>query len=164
MLDGRTIRVDRVLPQGERPVRQERTGGTGGAPRSKTFMDSPYRLYVGNLPWRFDDYDLEDAFAEFGEVADAKVRAYISACILWLVGLLFYFNNTFTVFCGNLYGDLPGDDFCERRAQASLSPDLSLEYACGWFPPFLFQDICIWQLPTGGTPALCLAKGIQSST
>ena len=29
--------------------------------------------YVGNLPWRFDDYDLEDAFGEFGEVQDAKV-------------------------------------------------------------------------------------------
>lgn len=70
MVDGRTIRVDRVLPQGERPVRAERpAGGGGGRPN----LSSPYRLYVGNLPWRFDDYDLEDAFAEFGEVADAKV-------------------------------------------------------------------------------------------
>ena len=72
---GRTIRVDKVLPPGERPERKPRearearpAGGAGG------FVDSPYRIYVGNLPWRFDDYDLEDAFAEFGAVADAKVR------------------------------------------------------------------------------------------
>jgi len=67
-LDGRTIRVDKVLPPGERPERPEREQR---APRART--DSPYRIYVGNLPWRFDDYDLEDAFAEFGTVQDAKV-------------------------------------------------------------------------------------------
>jgi nucleolin len=69
-LDGRTIRVDKVLPAGERPEREERAPRTNN---SKAFIDSPYRLYVGNLPWRFDDYDLEDAFGEFGEVQDAKV-------------------------------------------------------------------------------------------
>lgn len=67
-LDGRTIRVDKVLPPGERPERKPREARPAGS-----FVDSPYRIYVGNLPWRFDDYDLEDAFAEFGEVADAKV-------------------------------------------------------------------------------------------
>jgi hypothetical protein len=69
-LDGRTIRVDRVVPASERPPREERPAR---ANNSKAFVDSPYRLYVGNLPWRFDDYDLEDAFGEFGEVQDAKV-------------------------------------------------------------------------------------------
>lgn len=67
-VDGRTIRVDKVLPAGERPEKRERPPRREGG-----FVDSPYRIYVGNLPWRFDDYDLEDAFAEFGEVADAKV-------------------------------------------------------------------------------------------
>ena len=67
-VDGRTVRVDKVLPPGaERPPRKER------GPRQDRF-NNPNRLYVGNLPWKFDDYDLEDAFAEFGEVVDAKVR------------------------------------------------------------------------------------------
>jgi len=67
-IDGRTVRVDKVLPPGaERPVRERRE--RTGAPK----FNSPNRLYVGNLPWKFDDYDLEDAFAEFGEIVDAKV-------------------------------------------------------------------------------------------
>lgn len=65
-IDGRTVRVDKVLPPGaDRPVRERRE-------RTPKY-NSPNRLYVGNLPWKFDDYDLEDAFAEFGEIVDAKV-------------------------------------------------------------------------------------------
>lgn len=68
-LDGRSIKVDKVLPAGERAPRAERGER---APRQNSY-NSPHRLYVGNLPWRFDDYDLEDTFAEFGEIVDAKV-------------------------------------------------------------------------------------------
>jgi len=68
-IDGRAVRVDKVLPPGaERPVREKREP-RAGAPK----FNSPNRLYVGNLPWKFDDYDLEDAFSEFGEIVDAKV-------------------------------------------------------------------------------------------
>lgn len=68
-VDGRTVRVDKVLPPGaERPPRERREPRAGG-----DRFNNPNRLYVGNLPWKFDDYDLEDAFAEFGEVVDAKV-------------------------------------------------------------------------------------------
>jgi nucleolin len=63
-VDGRSVRCDKVLPRGERPQREER------APRSNA---SPFRLYVGNLPWSFEEYDLKDAFGEYGEVTDAKV-------------------------------------------------------------------------------------------
>jgi RNA recognition motif-containing protein len=30
-------------------------------------------IYVGNLPWSAEDQDLTDAFAQFGEVASAKI-------------------------------------------------------------------------------------------
>mmetsp|Transcript_29688 Transcript_29688/g.40997 ORF Transcript_29688/g.40997 Transcript_29688/m.40997 type:complete len:265 (+) Transcript_29688:106-900(+) len=62
---GRTLKVDKVLGPGERPEPRER------APRRNN--DNPFRLYVGNLPWRFDDYDLEDAFQEFGEMQEARI-------------------------------------------------------------------------------------------
>jgi len=31
------------------------------------------RLFVGNLPWKFDDQGLGDLFAQFGTVVSAKV-------------------------------------------------------------------------------------------
>jgi len=31
------------------------------------------KLYVGNLPWSYSDGDMQQAFAQFGEVASAKV-------------------------------------------------------------------------------------------
>ncbi len=31
------------------------------------------KIYVGNLPWTAEDQDLNDAFAQFGEVASAKI-------------------------------------------------------------------------------------------
>ena len=30
-------------------------------------------IYVGNLPWSAEDQDLNDAFAQYGEVASAKI-------------------------------------------------------------------------------------------
>ncbi|MDG2168637.1 MAG: RNA-binding protein [Opitutales bacterium] len=30
-------------------------------------------IYVGNLPWSAEDQDLNDAFAQFGEVTSAKI-------------------------------------------------------------------------------------------
>ncbi len=33
-------------------------------------------IYVGNLPWAVDDKDLEELFAEYGEVESAKVIKY----------------------------------------------------------------------------------------
>ena len=63
-LDGRTIRVDRVVPASERPPREERPAR---ANNSKAFVDSPYRLYVGNLPWTAEEQTLMDLFAVHGQ-------------------------------------------------------------------------------------------------
>ena len=30
-------------------------------------------IYIGNLPWSAEDQDLNDAFAQFGEVTSAKI-------------------------------------------------------------------------------------------
>mmetsp|Transcript_516 Transcript_516/g.582 ORF Transcript_516/g.582 Transcript_516/m.582 type:complete len:287 (+) Transcript_516:101-961(+) len=32
-----------------------------------------HRLYVGNMPWAFDEYDMRDMFSQYGSVVDAKV-------------------------------------------------------------------------------------------
>lgn len=36
-------------------------------------MEQKNKLFVGNLPFSFDDAKLGEAFAEFGEVTEAKV-------------------------------------------------------------------------------------------
>ncbi|MDD3480663.1 MAG: RNA-binding protein [Patescibacteria group bacterium] len=36
-------------------------------------MEDKKKLFVGNLPWSIDDAKLNEMFAEFGEVAEAKV-------------------------------------------------------------------------------------------
>eukprot|EP00854_Cymbomonas_tetramitiformis_P024028 gene24028-29157_t len=63
VIDGRELRVD--FHQQNRTPR-ERTA----RPQQNR---SGHRIYIGNLPWRFDDYDLKDAFDEFGNVEDARV-------------------------------------------------------------------------------------------
>jgi len=64
VIDGRELRVDfhqqNRTPR-ERTERRSQPSRTGN------------RIYIGNLPWRFDDYDLKDAFEEFGNVEDARV-------------------------------------------------------------------------------------------
>jgi nucleolin len=65
-LDGREIRVDYVAARGARPERPPRTGGM-------KYNNNGHRIYIGNLPWKMDEYDLRDTFEEFGEVSDARV-------------------------------------------------------------------------------------------
>ena len=36
-------------------------------------MEAKNKLFVGNLPFSFDDAKLSETFSEFGEVTDAKV-------------------------------------------------------------------------------------------
>ena len=33
-------------------------------------------IYVGNLPWKVDDKDLDELFSQYGEVSSAKVIKY----------------------------------------------------------------------------------------
>lgn len=64
-LDGRDIRVDYVLPRGTRPERP---------PRYNSYnRQTGNRIYIGNLPWKMDEYDLRDTFEEYGTVVDARV-------------------------------------------------------------------------------------------
>jgi len=73
-LGGRALRVNFPNPAGTRTERTERPprpaggGRTGGAGRN-----DPNKLYVGNLSWGMDDLGLEELFAEFGSVTEAKV-------------------------------------------------------------------------------------------
>jgi len=66
LLDGREMRVDFHQPRDRNAPRPER-------PRFNRYQESGNRVYVGNLPWTFDDFDLQDTFEEFGTVVDAKV-------------------------------------------------------------------------------------------
>ena len=54
-------------PTGDRPIRERRESAPMGA------AGSGNKLYVGNLSWGMDDMGLEDLFAEFGKVMEAKV-------------------------------------------------------------------------------------------
>lgn len=68
ILDGRELRVNFHKPRdpnAPRPPPRERRGGNR--------FDNAHRLYVGNLPWSFDDFDLQDTFEEFGNIVDARV-------------------------------------------------------------------------------------------
>lgn len=65
-MDGRAMRVDFHTPRDPNAPRPERRS-------SQPSRDDPNRIYVGNLPWSFDDFDLQDTFDEFGTVVDAKV-------------------------------------------------------------------------------------------
>lgn len=69
-VDGRVIRLD-PANSGPREPRESRPRTYNN--RQQRTYDNPYRVYVGNLPWRIDDYSLEDAFSEYGTVKDAKV-------------------------------------------------------------------------------------------
>jgi len=73
-LGGRSLRVNYPNPAGtrtERPERAPRPAGPGGAGAGR--KNDPNKLYVGNLSWGMDDLGLEELFAEFGSVSDAKV-------------------------------------------------------------------------------------------
>ncbi|CAI5527878.1 unnamed protein product [Closterium sp. Naga37s-1] len=71
-LGGRMLKVNMPVPRGERErgARTERPRGErprfGGGNQGN-------KLYVGNLSWGMDDMALEDLFAEFGKVLEAKV-------------------------------------------------------------------------------------------
>merc|ERR1712238_80065 len=66
-MDGRELRVDYHAPRDRREPRP-----VGDRPPFRRFNEG-FRLYVGNLPWSFDDFDLQDTFGEFGTIVDAKV-------------------------------------------------------------------------------------------
>lgn len=73
-LGGRNLRVNYPNPTGTRTERTERPprpAGPGGAAGGR--RNDPNKLYVGNLSWGMDDLGLEELFAEFGAVSDAKV-------------------------------------------------------------------------------------------
>eukprot|EP00611_Tribonema_gayanum_P017775 TRINITY_DN3063_c0_g1_i1.p1 TRINITY_DN3063_c0_g1~~TRINITY_DN3063_c0_g1_i1.p1 ORF type:complete len:380 (+),score=107.75 TRINITY_DN3063_c0_g1_i1:75-1214(+) len=73
-VDGRTIRVNISRPRAERNTFSEgggnnfRSGGGGG----DAAVDSS-KLFVGNLGWDTTSEDLQQAFAQYGDVVDAKV-------------------------------------------------------------------------------------------
>ncbi|CAK8562944.1 unnamed protein product [Lathyrus sativus] len=61
-LDGRALTVNKAAPRGSpRPER---------VPRA---VESGLRIYVGNLPWEFDNTRLEQLFSEHGKVESARV-------------------------------------------------------------------------------------------
>jgi len=61
---GRDMRVDFHQVRDPNYVRPQRNNDR---------FASEHRLYVGNLPWSFDDFDLQDCFEVYGKVVDAKV-------------------------------------------------------------------------------------------
>ncbi|CAI5472325.1 unnamed protein product [Closterium sp. Yama58-4] len=70
-LGGRMLKVNMPVPRGERErgARNERPRGD----RPRFGGNQSNKLYVGNLSWGMDDMALEDLFAEFGKVLEAKV-------------------------------------------------------------------------------------------
>ncbi|CAL5198175.1 unnamed protein product [Lathyrus oleraceus] len=61
-LDGRLLTVNKAAPRGSpRPERPPRA------------FDSALRIYVGNLPWEFDNSRLEQLFSEHGKVESARI-------------------------------------------------------------------------------------------
>lgn len=62
-LDGREMRVNFHQPRDPNAPR----------PQRREAFDDNCRIYVGNLPWSFDDFDLQDTFSEFGDVVNARV-------------------------------------------------------------------------------------------
>ncbi|CAI5982924.1 unnamed protein product [Closterium sp. NIES-64] len=70
-LGGRMLKVNMPVPRGERErgARNERPRGD----RPRFGGNQGNKLYVGNLSWGMDDMALEDLFAEFGKVLEAKV-------------------------------------------------------------------------------------------
>ncbi|KAJ4822522.1 hypothetical protein Tsubulata_048067 [Turnera subulata] len=56
--DGRSLTVNKAAPRGARPAR--------------TFQPA-FKVFVGNLPWDFDDARLEQIFSEHGKVVNARV-------------------------------------------------------------------------------------------
>eukprot|EP00243_Klebsormidium_subtile_P005383 TRINITY_DN2149_c0_g1_i1.p1 TRINITY_DN2149_c0_g1~~TRINITY_DN2149_c0_g1_i1.p1 ORF type:complete len:347 (+),score=30.11 TRINITY_DN2149_c0_g1_i1:53-1042(+) len=72
-LGGRNLRVNYPNPTGTRTERTERPPRPAGAAGAGGRRNDPNKLYVGNLSWGMDDLGLEELFAEFGAVSDAKV-------------------------------------------------------------------------------------------
>ncbi|GJP59552.1 hypothetical protein CLOP_g12544 [Closterium sp. NIES-67] len=70
-LGGRMLKVNMPVPRGERErgARNERPRGD----RPRFGGNQGNKIYVGNLSWGMDDGSLEDLFAEFGKVLEAKV-------------------------------------------------------------------------------------------
>eukprot|EP00252_Welwitschia_mirabilis_P024091 TRINITY_DN700_c0_g1_i2.p1 TRINITY_DN700_c0_g1~~TRINITY_DN700_c0_g1_i2.p1 ORF type:complete len:138 (-),score=16.37 TRINITY_DN700_c0_g1_i2:619-1032(-) len=64
---GRPLRVNAgpPPPRDSRPFR--------GGERSSNYSDSPYKLFVGNLPWSADQLSLEQLFSDCGSVVEAKI-------------------------------------------------------------------------------------------
>ncbi|KAJ8536537.1 hypothetical protein K7X08_034938 [Anisodus acutangulus] len=60
-LNGRLLTVNKAAPRGSQPERAPRT------------FQPTYRIYVGNIPWDFDDARLEQVFSEHGKVVSARV-------------------------------------------------------------------------------------------
>ena len=56
---------------GRKPAATDLGAHRDVAPKEKESM--PKKLFVGNLSWNTQDEGLYDAFAQFGEVTDAKV-------------------------------------------------------------------------------------------
>jgi len=65
-LDGRTMRVNKLLPKEEVQQRQNK--------RDKNFTpDGQKKLYVGNLPFDATHDEIKDCFEQFGEVRDLYI-------------------------------------------------------------------------------------------
>lgn len=56
-VSGRLLTVNKAAPRGTRPER----------------VITPSRIYVGNLPWSFDNGRLEQIFSEYGKVVEARI-------------------------------------------------------------------------------------------
>lgn len=79
-LGGRTLRVNFPSPPGQRTPRGP--GGAGGQFQGRGGRarggdgqreENPNKLYVGNLSWGVDDLALQELFADFGKVLEARV-------------------------------------------------------------------------------------------
>ncbi|PSS15853.1 RNA recognition motif domain protein [Actinidia chinensis var. chinensis] len=67
---GRTVKVNfpEVPKGGEREMMSSRIRSS-----NQGFVDSPYKLYAGNLSWRLTSEDLREAFADQPDLLSAKV-------------------------------------------------------------------------------------------
>lgn len=69
-VDGREMRVRYSVEMKSSPRNPE---FLNSAPKKNLIYESPYKIYVGNLPWATKPEDLRNIFSQLGTVVSAKV-------------------------------------------------------------------------------------------